>query len=385
MAFSEEEELAKARAAESAHAQREAEGMFEAARRQRASRAISLEWPRLHAALAPPSPAIEADENDATQRFLPEDTVDTAAVREVGRALRAETAQVLSPSWIAQRILGAYDAESAFEVTRLPFSWITAERVFAHLESFGWEGPTPMELGSIARRLTVVLINKKWLLPYRTGPDAPVATAAPGPVPVAASVAPGAPLDVQLCLECGADLTVAGPRCDACAGLDKTEARLPQPAPVAKPAAKPESRSQGRRKAVQQARPERYDNREMVLDFTGGPRPLPPGVNDPPIEHRQRPLRVLSWARVLETTSFAESRTTNEAGGVIDMQFADLVAGTIVEVLEPAAQDKKDLEKRMEQGRQLVTIRWQGKTRLVDAKAIEGATEGDFEAQEKIP
>jgi hypothetical protein len=386
MGIAEEQELARARRAEAERLRQGEEGRFEAARRERARVALSTERRRLHDELAPPSPALESDENDATVRILPDDTVASALRRETSRA-RSQLGAYLAPDaptgpeladLVTPRILGAYDPETAVEIGRLEGHFIEAERVYAHLVSFGWKGVPPILLGSIARRLTVLLINKHWLLPYRArnGRELEVA-----PEPAPAVRPPVA--EPELCLECGADLSTPGPRCDACGGIDAAEAvRAPAPEPPPKPAPPPRSRSKAEmdreRRREAQAKKSAYANREMVLDFTGGPRPLPPGMGiDVPSSPEREERAAVDYARLVETVRFAGEREVDAHGAVKAMHFTELVSGTVVEVLAPSEYDRKYLEK------QLVTIRWGGRARLVEASSLEGATERDFDAQEK--
>ena len=198
-----EEDLERVRAHRRIEEVYRRESMREAARRLAVKKALAdpERLRELATMLEPPSPEIDLDENEATLRFLETEKVLDAAQREVARAYEsygfsAEGETEKLPEVVAKLVVTAYDDDHAAPLDRIAIAVLSAERVLEHLLSFealaAW---IPMPLAaSVARRLTVVLYNRRYLLPYRKGPLAP-----PEPEPVA--VVEHKP---ALCLDCGA-------------------------------------------------------------------------------------------------------------------------------------------------------------------------------------
>lgn len=188
-----DEELARARAAAEGEEGRRRDGRLEADRRRKV-RELLGDMARLYAIVHPTDPALESDENEATLRFVEGDDLFAATEREFARMVLPTGAP--SPRSLALRLLGAYDDESGTEVHAMDPALVTVERLYAHLVSYASMEALPEALvASMARRATVILLNRRWLA---EAPPRPSAEAA------------------DLCVDCGSELSDGYCRsCDA--------------------------------------------------------------------------------------------------------------------------------------------------------------------------
>jgi hypothetical protein len=195
---------------EEAEEQRREENKDEAGRRQRVKRYLA-DWQRLHDILEPESAELEADECDAASRIEEGDTYEVALEREICRVVGKQ--KRLTPRSVALRISNAYDEEYAYILESLPSHAVSAERVYAHLLSYESvdRAIAPEALRSIARRATVLLLNRRFLA--RTATTRPAESPRPRPEPAPDPVGVREP---ELCLDCGRDVSLPGPGCEAC-------------------------------------------------------------------------------------------------------------------------------------------------------------------------
>lgn len=211
-----------------AEEQRREEGKDEAARRQRVKKHLA-DWPRLHDLLEPESAQEEADECDATLRIQEGDTFQVAMERETALAVGGKLTGHVTARSIALRVTNAYDEEYAYALESLPQDAVTAERVYAHILSYDYleKHIPPYALRSVARRATVLLLNRRYLAKTaKTKPQSSITaswaaaaaadSAARDEMHLAANRPVPVPAERELCLDCGRDVSTPGPGCASC-------------------------------------------------------------------------------------------------------------------------------------------------------------------------
>jgi hypothetical protein len=98
---------------------------------------------------------------------------------------------------------------------------------------------------------------------------------------------------------------------------------------------------------------------------------------------RKRPeaeaRHVIDYARIGEAMTFATKDPAAQNGRGPDIV---LEKGAIVEVMAPSPFDQGDIDKKREEGIQLVSIYWRGRTRLVHASMLFRSSEAAFRHQQ---
>jgi hypothetical protein len=121
---------------------------------------------------------------------------------------------------------------------------------------------------------------------------------------------------------------------------------------------------------------------DLELDMPWQDRPLIRGrmLRDEILKkiHGREAREVVDYAKIAEPMVFATKDPAAQNGRGPDIT---LEKGRTVEVMRPSVYDQRDIDKKAEDGIQLVTIRWRGRTRLVHASMLFRSHEGAFKSQ----